>query len=205
MVDNKITNIQIVIFALSVLGGANTKVHTEHIANKCLEIAPDRFKWEYYNYPNKDLIRRILITARDAKDGALVTGRTGIEQKGKLRDGWQLTPEGIIWLKQQESVLKSLTASGEATDVLPRREAERFVKKFKSEAVFQTFLFKRNLAGVSRYVFTDLLNCSPDASTEIIRTKFDRLVMNAELVNDKDVLLFLEECKKNYANLLEPL
>jgi len=35
--------------------------------------------------------------------------------------------------------------------------------------------------------FTDMLACAPDASKEIIRQKYDRIVSTANLVNDKEI------------------
>jgi hypothetical protein len=59
------------------------------------------------------------------------------------------------------------------------------------------------LADVSRYMFTDLLNCSPDAPSETIRIKFDRILSVAKLINDRAVINFLVACEAHYPNLLE--
>lgn len=200
MGDGEIKSMHMAVYALSLLGGAHQKVHTEHIAHKCLEIAPDRFKWEHYDYPDKELVRKALFHASEKKNGSLVVGRSGIEQRGKSRDGWQLTPAGAAWLRQNESLLRN---SGESKSaVIPKKEAERFLKKIRSESAYLLFSVKRNLDDVSTYMFTDLLNCSPDAPVETIRIKFDRLLSIAELVNDRDVLGFLRSCEVRFGNLL---
>ena len=36
----------IAVYALSLLGGTHKKVHTEDIAKKCMEVAPNRFRRE---------------------------------------------------------------------------------------------------------------------------------------------------------------
>lgn len=200
MGDTEIKSVHIAVYALSLLGGAHQKVHTEHIAQKCLEIAPDRFKWEYYNYPDKELVRKALFHASEKKNGSLVIGRSGIEQRRKSRDGWQLTPAGAAWSRQNESLLRN---SGEPKSaVIRKKEAERFLKQIRSESAYQLFLAKRTLDEVSPYMFTDLLNCSPDAPLETIRMKFDRLLSIAELVNDRDVLDFLRSCEARFESLL---
>src|SRR5258708_31157322 len=100
MSNEEIKSSHIAVYALSLMGGAHRKVHTEEIAVKCIEIAANRFKWERYDYPDKELVRKALFHASEARNGSLVTGRAGMEQKGKSRDGWQLTPAGADWLAE---------------------------------------------------------------------------------------------------------
>jgi len=198
--SNAIKSMHIAVYALSLLEGIQRKVHTEDIAQKCLEIAPNRFKWERYNYPDKELVRKALFHASEEHNGGLVIGRSGIEQRGKSRDGWQLTPAGAAWLRQNESMLADFTHTSH--EQVPKREADRFLKKIRSEAAFRLFKEQGNLSEVSPYMFTDLLNCSPDAPADTIRFKFNRLFSNAELVNDKEIIEFLTLCKERFANLL---
>jgi cell division septum initiation protein DivIVA len=47
-----------------------------------------------------------------------------------------------------------------------------------------------------------MLTCAPDASNEIIRQKFDRILSTANLVNDKEILQFLDVCAKKFAHML---
>jgi len=202
MPNEDVKSMHIAVYALSLLGGTHTKVHTEEIATKCMEVAANRFRWELYDYPDKELVRKALVHASEEKNGSLVTGRSGMEQRGKSRDGWQLTPAGAEWLRRNESLLKTGLAT--TTTAVPKREAQRFLSKIKSEPIFQMFLAKRDLSDVSRYAFTDLLNCSPDAPLETIRIKFNRISSMAELVNDREVLQFLASCKTQFANLLGP-
>lgn len=201
MAEQDLKNLHVAVYALSLLGGGQKKVHTEHIARKCLEIAPDRFKWEHYDYPEKELVRKALFHASEKRNGGLVAGRAGMEQRGKSRDGWQLTPAGANWLNEHMLLLRSIVPP--KSDVLPKREAERFLKKLRSEGAYQAYLAKGNLDGVSQYVFTDLLNCSPDAPVETVRLKFDRLLTLAKLVGDAGVLKFLESCEIRFSNLLK--
>jgi hypothetical protein len=96
-------------------------------------------------------------------------------------------------------VLASL--AGQSTSI-PRKDAQRFCKRIKKEPVYKTFTSAGNLDDVSRYDFTDLLLCSPDAPTETIRLKFDRLLAIAHLVDDSDVLSFLVACQDRFSTLL---
>ncbi len=201
IITDDLKSMHIAVYALSLLGGTHKKIHTEDIAKKCMEVAPNRFRWERYDYPDKELVRKALVHASEKKNGSLVAGRSGMEQRGKSRDGWQITPAGAEWLRNNESIFENaLTRSAGTT--IPRREAQRFLKTIRSDPAFQIFLSQRNLSDVSRYMFTDLLNCSPDSPQETIRVKFDRLHSIAELVNDEQVLKFLGACKIQFDNLL---
>jgi hypothetical protein len=46
--------------------------HTEDIAIRCKEIAPNRFRWQLHDYPDKDLVRKALVHASESKNGSLV-------------------------------------------------------------------------------------------------------------------------------------
>jgi len=201
---NDLKSMHVAVYALSLLGGAHKKVHTEDIAMKCMQIAPDRFRWERYDYPDKERVRKALVHASEEKNRSLVTGRSGMEQRSKSRDGWQITPSGAEWLRAHESVFENAFthSSGAAAPTIPRREAQRFLKTIRLDPAFQIYQSKRSLAEVSRYMFTDLLNCSPDSPPETIKVKFDRLRSTAELVNDKQVLGFLAACHEQFGVLL---
>jgi hypothetical protein len=197
-------SMHVAVYALSLLGGAHQKVHTEDVAQKCLEIAPERFKWEKYSYPDKELVRKALFHASEAKNGKLVVGRTGIEQRGKLRDGWQLTPSGAAWVRNNEERFGNAVSRDLPSVTVPKREAERLLKRVQSESAYQVFAGTMSVNGISQYMFTDLLNCSPDASAETIRTKFRRLMSIAELIGDKNVLKFLSACESKFGRLMGP-
>ena len=201
MQKDEVKSMHIAVYALSLLGGSHQKIHTEEIAQKCLQIAPDRFKWERYDYPDKELVRKALFHASESKNGSLVVGRSGIDQRGKSRDGWQLTPAGGAWLRTHEEMLQS-SVNAKSLDVIPKREAERLLKKLRAEPALQLFKTRRDLSAVSPYMFTDLLNCSPDAPPDIIKNKFDRLLANAELLGDQGILEFLKACQVRFAKLL---
>jgi hypothetical protein len=197
------SNIEIVIVVLAQLGGATRKVHTEQIAVKAYELAPDRFSWnlpEYRskNWPDKQAVRFALENEKRKENGRRVDGDTA--HGDSARDGWRLSPVGAEWIAaNQDRILKSLTAKPSS---IPRREAQRFCKRLKKETVYQSFVSTGAVENVSRYDFTDLLLCSPDAHTDTIRLKFDRLLAVAHLVGDSEILSFLNACQHRFPELL---
>src|SRR5260370_6985439 len=130
MRNDEIKSLHMAVYALSLLGGAHRKVHTEEVAQKCLEIAPDRFRWEKYDYPEKELVRKALFHASEARNGAFVTGRTGMEQRGKSRDGWQLTPAGATWGCENETLFPTNVQPEPNTQTIPKHEPEQPPKTF---------------------------------------------------------------------------
>jgi hypothetical protein len=200
MHNDELKSLQLVVYALSVLGGAHKKVHTESVARKCLDLWPDRFRWELFDYPDKELVRKALFHASEKNNGSLVVGRSGIEQRGKSRDGWQLTAAGAAWVREHESVLEA--AAPARSGMVPKREAERFLKQVRSQAAYKQFVGSGIGAPISPYMFTDMLNCSPDAPLETIRAKFNRILSMAELVNDQGILTFLKACENQLGRLL---
>ncbi|MGH9531788.1 MAG: hypothetical protein ACRD2Q_05300 [Terriglobales bacterium] len=201
MRDDDLKSMHIAVYALSLLGGGHQKVHTEFIAQKCLDISPGRFKWSHFSYPDKELVRKALFHASEGKNGALVVGRSGMEQRGKSRDGWQLTPAGAAWVRANEHLL-GVGETRKTADVIPKRDADRLLKKLRSEPTYQMFARTGSVDDITPYMFTDLLNCSPDAPPETIRIKFNRLLTNAQLIGDREVIEFLNSCEARFADLV---
>lgn len=202
MQTDELKSMHIAVYALSLAGGAHSKVHTEMVAQKCMELSPERFQWEHFPYPDKELVRKALFHASEKKHGRLVVGRSGMEQRGKTRDGWQLTPEGAAWVRENEHFMDGLPHTANSRNVVPKRDAERLLKRLRSETAFSSFLAEANLDSVTPYMFTDMLNCSPDAPRDTIRKKFERLLANAELIGDSSSISFLHACKSKFQALM---
>ena len=201
MENDDLKSIHIAVYALSLIGGAHKKVHTELVAQKCLELAPERFKWTNFSYPDKELVRKALFHASEQRNGALVIGRAGMEQKGKLRDGWQLTPAGAEWVREHEGLMENLRRPGSSVEAVPKRDAERLLRRIRSETAFNAFARTGTVDDVTPYMFTDMLNCSPDAPPDTIRAKYQRLLANAQLIGDSEMIAFLSACGTRFQQL----
>lgn len=200
-----LSNLDLVVFALYRLGGASRKVYTEEIAWECYQTAPERFSWrlpQFRNrgFPDKDIVRVALTDAAKAKHGRLVRGRYGVEISGRMSDGWQLTPQGAKWILENQRRIAGATAG--KTSTLPPREAQRFTRQILQDPSFQAFL-RDGINGLTQYMFTDLLGCSPDAPLGIIQNKFERMLATAELVQDDAVISFLKKCREKFTQYFE--
>jgi hypothetical protein len=203
--STELSNIDIALFALYRLGGVSKKVHTEEIAWEAYQLAKERFSWRLpefrrRGFPDKTLVYFALGDAKKKKYGKLVTGRAGGDIGGSELEGWRFTPQGVIWIKENE--IRITTALKQEVPDLPKVQAERFMKQLKSDSCFKYFQENKNIDEVSQYAFTDMLGCTPDAPKDIIKQKFERLLATAELVNDNEILKFLEECKSKFSSLL---
>ena len=99
-------NWEIAVYALFLQGGLSRHIHTEDVALKCFELAPDAFSWvRHPQFPDKDIARVALTDARKSGRGTLVSGRAGQGKRGSgsadgtaATDGWILTEAGATWV-----------------------------------------------------------------------------------------------------------
>ena len=195
------TNVEIALYALEQLGGATKTVCSEDIAARCYELAPARFGWRLEKYrkkrwPDKYIAKTALDDAKKDRWGVLVDGAYNLDLP---KDGWNLTAAGVAWLNENRPRI------GESLDTkpaqLPKNEAERFVKRITRQGIFKRFKVAGSLDDSSVFEFTDLLECAPDASRDVVRSKFRRLKATAELIQDHEILRFLEACEKQFRRL----
>jgi hypothetical protein len=91
--------VDIVTYAVYLLGGAAKRVDTEDVAVKASEIAPGRFSWSKYpDQINLELVRVFLSDAKKPDKGQLLIG------SGKT--GWSLTPAGLDWVDDQKAAIQ---------------------------------------------------------------------------------------------------
>ena len=200
-----LSNIDIALFALHKLGGAMRKVHTEHIAWEAYQLAPDRFSWRLPEYrergfPDKTAVRYALEQAKKKEGGELVSGRGGGDVGGSELEGWGFTPRGVEWMLQRETRI-SMALQEDTVDLHPR-DVNRFLAKIKKEYAYSLYIKDKTLDSVTPYMFTDLLGCTPDASPEIVKKKYDRIIAMTTLVGDSEITEFLDRCKMKFLSLL---
>ena len=196
------SNLDVVVYALGMLGGGKRKVSTEDIAHETYQLAPDRFSWvltQYKRFPDKQVARIALDDAAKAQYGGLVEGRYTRETS---KDGWILTPAGVRWLTENQDRIRLALGREEAPDLqLSPTEVRRFRAQLRRDPAFRVYRRTGSVAGISRFMFSDMLQCSPDAPTDLLRFKFDRLLSQAELANDSELKVFLSECQIRFGDL----
>ena len=199
--EQKLPNWRVATYALHLLNGAAASVHTEDVALKCHELAPDLFSWvRHEEYPDKDIVRSALMDARKEKNGALVKGRSGrgsgqAEAGGRRRapDGWQLTEAGVKWIRDNEDALAE--AIGEREPSKHRLIERRKLGRITDHSLFQTFCsspesFKPALADIA-----EVMRCRVDADEHVWRERLETFRNLAHKLDAQDVLEFLKRCE----------
>lgn len=98
------TTVELVTWAVYLLGGEQKRIDTEDVAVKAFELAQKRFSWRKYPQQiNLELVRVYLSDAKKPEHGELLTGSG--------RTGWSLTQKGLAWLRSARSKLESLGAN----------------------------------------------------------------------------------------------
>jgi hypothetical protein len=96
--DQNLPSYQIAALASYLVGAGEKAVHTEDIALKAFELAPNRFSWK--KYPNNidlEAVRVALRHGTEPQHGSLLSG--------SMETGWMLTPEGLQWATQAEETI----------------------------------------------------------------------------------------------------
>jgi hypothetical protein len=199
MKANEISNVDVAVYILATLGGAEKTVYSEHIAAKCYEVAPARFSWRLPDYrekgwPDKYVVKTALEDAKKDEYGALVDGAYALDV---AKDGWRLTTKGAVWFKENRDRVERQMGLHTEHSSVPKRDAQRFLRQMHGESLYRAYC-KGGLDGATRFAFTDMLNCSPDASEDAVVSKFKRLRAMAELVGDREIVVFLDACKRKF-------
>lgn len=111
-VSKTLTNHEVVLLAVYLLGGETSPIETEDIAVKVNELAPGAFTWKKYPAQiNLEIVRVVLSNLRRDADGNLLVG--------KGNDGWMLTERG---LQLARAFSKNSSRAGGSKTPLSRKE-----------------------------------------------------------------------------------
>lgn len=194
-----VTNVEVAVYVTATLGGAEKRISSEHIAAKCFALDPPRFSWrmaEYRGWPDKYIVKTALEDAKKQEYGYLVDGAYNLDS---AKDGWRLTHNGATWFRDNnERIEQHFGVAPPASN----KDQKRILRQIHEQPLYRSFLKTRSLADVSRYAFTDMLNCSPDASADVIALKFQRLFASAQLGGDDAAIGFLAACSERFADLM---
>jgi len=198
----KLSNKDIVLYALHHLGGWQRRVHTEAIALKCYELAPSKFSWvKYPQYPDLSAAYHALGDAKKPKYGALVKGESEKTKKKKGIGGWMLTADGIKWTEaNKERIEKYL---GEHRPIGDRLPADRKLKELLRSTAFKKFKAYGEQAEISHADFAESLVCTVNTRSEVLNDRLEQLYSIAEKREKEDVKNYVNSCRKKFAALLE--
>ena len=195
MPTKELSNIDVALFALYRLGGAQHPIDTEDIAIECWTLAREKFSWKKYpQYPESEPARSALFDAAKPKYGKLARGRN-------KRTGWMLTVAGIDYVRARLTALELLVSGGRKV-VSQRREQDRYFANLEREPAYKKFLESKSCELIQPHEFTQFLRCSLDSSQSVLRDRIERVKARAREANRDDFLEFLAACEQHFAGML---
>lgn len=198
------TNVEVVTFAVALLNGLEIPVHLEHVAAKAFQLAPGAFRWdldEFSGLIDKDKVRVSLTDAEKPAAGSLVKG-VGQTRRGggqKRTDLWRLTASGSEWVSEHSERLSAVL--GDKAPGLKKSRANQIRRQVIESALYRDYA-SRGRVDYQPYDFTDLLQCSPDAASEVVRERFERLRAQIRLLQDDDLDQFMDKCGRSHTRML---
>lgn len=183
------SNYEIILVAVSHLGGAGQFVDLEEVYEEAWRLAPTRFGWRSKPYPSDyvgDRALRALLRDEDLSKRILVSPN---------RQALQLTAEGVRWVEENRDRFKR---SAEATGARARgRGAQRQLVDLEKSEVVRLFAAGKNISP-SRAQFADLLRLTPDADARAWRERLESYRSAAEQAGRKLVLRFCERLEAEH-------
>lgn len=179
----------IVVYALFLLGGYQRRIHTEDIAIKCFEIARDRFSWtKYPQYPDIQPVRFALEKSKPLIIGSSERKRTDVIM------GWRLTKDGLKWIEEnknkiEESIGNKQIPTGRLTD-------SKRVKTLLTSSAFKKY---QECAGKCEMPHVDIiesLNCTVNTKPEVIFERIDQLSSISHVLKQQQAIEYLDYCQK---------
>jgi len=191
----------IAVYALYLLGGWQKRIHTEDIALKCYELAPSKFSWvKYPQFPDPTPARFALEAAKKVKNGALVKGESERKRTPRNIGGWMLTADGIKWasanMKRIEEYLGKHRPTGE------RLPAHRKLKALTESSSFRKFRVHGEQADISHAEFAESLLCTVNTKAHVLKDRLEQLHSIAEELNRDDVKSYVDFCLSKFAFIL---
>jgi len=198
-------NWEIVLFALHIEGGTSKGVHTEDVALRCFELAPDAFSWlKHRQYADKEVVRKDLIRLRMGQYGEVfVEGRAGKAKAigaGKTADGWELTSAGADWIRTNEKRIRD--SLGDRTVRMDRQELLRSLKRLRDSRLFQDFAKGRASFSPGVGPLAELFRCRADADEAVWDKRFSTFRKQARAADNADLCEFLDACESAWKTWL---
>jgi len=191
----------IAIYALYLLGGWQKRIHTEDIALKCFELAPSKFSWvKYPRYPDVTPARFALEAAKKLKYGALVKGESERKRTSKNIGGWMLTPNGVEWVEANKGRIEEYL--GKYVPAGDRSAADRKLRELMVSVAFRKFRDGGEQAEISHAEFAESLVCTVNTAAEVLNDRLEQLYSIAEELKREDIKSYINFCRKRFASLL---
>jgi len=197
----KLSDKDIALYALYLLGGWERRIHTEEIALKCYELSPSRFSWvRYPQYPDLAPARFALEATKKAKYGALVEGESERKRTIKNMGGWRFTENGVQWIKANRSRIEQRL--GRRIPPGDRLSKDRKLKELLRSVAFRNFEKYGGKAEISHAEFVESLVCTVNTRPGILNERLKQLHSAAEELRREEVKDYVNFCREKFNTLL---
>ena len=181
---DEIGNWEIFVWALHQLGGASESIDVEDVFRKMFDIAPKRFSWcTRIDLPHYQICYKALLHAESKRPSMLIKS-----DKGHSR---RLTADGQKWVKQNRVRLAKFLESGQTIQETKQRPRSRLLTAIERSDVFQEWAQDGKITE-TKWRVAEILQCSPDSSTNIWRHRIERLRSAAYSSEKNSILSFLD-------------
>jgi len=160
----ELSNTDLVVFAVYLLGGERQFVHTEDVAVHTANLAPGRFNWKRHpDQIDMGLIQKSL--SMDKANGNSITG--------SIKGGWMLTDHGLKFVETYRAQLPDLGPAFSRLTDSERRFHPWYKKRIQTHPVY-----KKVIEGLSEEITVAeaekffLLDRGMDARTKAQRVNF---------------------------------
>ena len=191
----------IAVYALYVLGGWQTRVHTEDVALKCYELAPSKFSWvKYPQFPDPTPARFALEAAKKAENGALVKGESERKKTTTNIGGWMLTADGTKWANA--NITRIQQSLGRQQPMGERLASDRKLKALTESVSFRKFRAHGEQADISHAEFAESLLCTVNTTAHVLNDRLDQLRSIAAELSRDDVRRYVDFCLGKFGFVL---
>lgn len=202
--ENKLSDVDIVIYALYDLGGWQERIHTEDIALRCFKVAPSKFSWvKYKEYPDLMTAWFALGDAKKERYGALVVGGSE-RKKGSGKDsfgGWRLSERGLQWIKANKHRIEEALYGGISPDT--RLLEDRRLKTLIKSQAYRKYIIHGEKAEISHAEFAESLVCTVNTKPEILLERLDQLFLVADTLKQNEVKHFINYCRHRFSKIIK--
>jgi hypothetical protein len=183
-----ISNQELFVWALFLLGGADRDVDVEDIYLKCFEVAPLRLSWRTRSdLPDYKKTSKALQSVEANSDFILRPHRYAR----------RLSPRGIEWISENETRLRRQYSD----ELVPPPLTNQYVQQARRIRTHQAWaFFKADQMEGALTAIASALECSPASPDSIWQGRLAELSRISEVLNDEDMSNFRAYAEKVYRN-----
>lgn len=178
----EISNAELVPFALRRLGGSEGYVDVEDVFEELWKLAPARFRWRKYDYPDLKKTSKALRDFEETNPQLLLKTPDGLSR--------QLSVEGQNWLEERLPVFEQEFSRGAAVTSARRRDYAPLLE-IERQPLVRRFVEQGSLPDADRAEIAELLKAAPDSGGATLAKRLARLRAASKAANRDQLFRFL--------------